>query len=94
MLRLNELAPGGVGHVAGLETEVAMRRRLLELGLVAGTRVRCLGRSPLGDPSAYEIRGAVIALRDRDSAGVLVGGEAWDLSALPLAMELWMALRP
>ena len=52
MLRLNELAPGGVGRVAGLETEGAMRRRLLELGLVAGTRVRCLGRSPLGDPSA------------------------------------------
>ena len=73
MLRLNELAPGGVGRVEG-----AMRRRLLELGLVAGTRVRCLGRSPLGDPSAYEIRGAVIALRDRDSAGVLVEGEAWD----------------
>ena len=78
MLRFNELAPGGVGRVAGLETEGAMRRRLLELGLVAGTRVRCLGRSPLGDPSAYEIRGAVIALRDRDSAGVLVEGEAWD----------------
>ena len=78
MLRLNELAPGGVGRVAGLETEGPMRRRLLELGLVAGTRVRCLGRSPLGDPSAYEIRGAVIALRDRDSAGVLVEGKAWD----------------
>ena len=58
--------------------KVIVRRRLLELGLVAGTRVRCLGRSPLGDPSAYEIRGAVIALRDRDSAGVLVEGEAWD----------------
>lgn len=77
MLRLNELAPGGAGRVTGLETEGAMRRRLLELGLVAGTRVRCLGRSPLGDPAAYEIRGAVIALRDRDSAGVLVEG-LWD----------------
>ena len=77
MLRLNELAPGGVCRVAGLETEGPMRRRLLELGLVAGTRVRCLRRSPLGDPAAYALRGTVIALRDRDSAGVLVE-RLWD----------------
>ena len=44
-MRLNELAPGGVGRVAGLETEGTMRRRLLELGLVPGTGVKCLGRS-------------------------------------------------
>lgn len=49
-----------------------MRRRLRELGLVEGTAVTCLGRSPLGDPAAYGILGAVIALRDRDAAGVLV----------------------
>ena len=34
--------------------------------------MECLGRSPGGDPAAYLIRGAVIALRDRDSRGVLV----------------------
>ncbi len=80
MLRLSEIAPGGVCRVAGLETRGAMRRRLLELGLVEGTKVECLGRSPLGDPSAYQIRGTVIALRRRDSAGVLVRPEEmpWD----------------
>lgn len=81
MLRLSEIGPGGVCRVTGLETKGAMRRRLLELGLVAGTRVECLGRSPLGDPAAYEIRGTVIALRRRDSAGVLIRPEEetpWD----------------
>lgn len=77
-MRLNELAPGGTGRVKGLQTEGAMRRRLLELGLVPGTRVRCLGRSPMGDPAAFEIRGAVIALRARDSAGVLLEDGLWE----------------
>ena len=76
-MRLNELAPGGVGRVAGLETEGTMRRRRLELGLVPGTGVKCLGRSPMGDPAAFEVRGAVIALRSRDSAGVLLEDGPW-----------------
>lgn len=80
MLRLNEIPPGSSCRVVGLETQGPMRRRLLELGLVAGTKVECLGRPPLGDPSAYRVRGAVIALRARDCAGVLVErrGEPWD----------------
>ena len=48
----------------------AMRRRLQDIGLISGTRVECVGVSPLGDPAAYLIRGAVIALRREDSDGV------------------------
>lgn len=44
--------------------------RLRELGLVSGTAVKCLYKSPLGDPQAYSIRGAVIALRREDSRAV------------------------
>ena len=35
----------------------------MDLGLVRGTRVTCVTRSPAGDPGAYLIRGALIALR-------------------------------
>ena len=49
-----------------------MRRRLLDIGLSDGTEVQCVGRSPMGDPSAYLIRGAVIAIRSNDSRGVKV----------------------
>lgn len=49
-----------------------MRRRLLDIGLCDGTKVTCVGRSPMGDPSAYLIRGAVIAIRSSDSRGVKV----------------------
>lgn len=48
------------------------RRRLLDLGLIIGTKVEALSRSPAGDPSAYFIRGAVIALRKEDAAKIMV----------------------
>ena len=75
---LHELAPGERARVHALRTTGSMRRRLLDLGLVERTEVRCVGRSPLGDPSAYEIRGAVIAIRAADGADVLVEAGEWD----------------
>jgi len=50
----------------------SIRRRLLDLGLVPGTGVDVLFRSPAGNPTAYRIRGAVIALRNEDAADILV----------------------
>jgi DtxR family Mn-dependent transcriptional regulator len=41
----------------------AERRRFLDLGIVPGTEIRAEIRSPSGDPTAYNIRGALIALR-------------------------------
>ena len=52
--RVVALAPG----LRGQE-----RRRLLDLGLLPGTEVTAELRSPSGDPTAYRIRGATIALR-------------------------------
>ena len=61
-----------------IEAEPAMRRRLLDIGLIPGTRVTCTAVSPAGDPAAYLIRGAVIALRGRDAGGVYLGDALWD----------------
>ena len=44
----------------------------LQPGLIEQTRVVCLGRSPMGDPSAYLIRGSVIALRRCDCRAIRV----------------------
>lgn len=49
-----------------------MRRRLQDIGLIEGTNVECLLKSPSGNPVAYLIRGAVIALRQEDSSSILV----------------------
>ena len=50
----------------------AMRSRLNDVGLIEGTDVLCLNRSPSGDPVAYLIRGAVIALRKEETSKITV----------------------
>ena len=77
-ITLDALQVGQRGQVAEVRTEPAMRRRLLDLGLVPGTAVSCTAVSPAGDPAAYLIRGAVIALRRRDARGVRLAGAPWD----------------
>ena len=64
---LSALCAGERGRVASLRTVGTIRRRLLDLGLIEGTDVECLYVSPLGDPAAYLIRGAVIALRQSEA---------------------------
>lgn len=49
-----------------------IRRRLFDLGFVKKSLVRCVGASPSGDPAAYLIRGAVIALRNDESRKIMV----------------------
>ena len=71
---LSALRVGQSAYVAEIQADEAMRRRLLDLGLIRGTRVTCTAKSPAGDPAAYLIRGAVIALRGRDARGVRLEG--------------------
>lgn len=68
--QLNDLKPGQTASVSSLSVEGTMRRRLQDMGLIEGTRVECIGISPLGDPAAYLIRGAVIALRKKDAGEI------------------------
>ncbi len=69
---LNTLKQGDIAMVTELTSEGSIRRRLQDIGLIEGTSVECLQKSPLGDPIAFLIRGAVIALRSEDSSHVLV----------------------
>ncbi len=72
---LCELHEGEEARVKELHIKGSMRRRLQDLGLVAGTRVVCLQYAASGDPAAYLIRGAVIALRKKDAALIEMGAE-------------------
>lgn len=72
LMPLTQLPVGGAARVRSLLSAGGMRRRLQDLGLIEGTLVRCLQKSPAGDPVAYDIRGAVIALRSEDASQVLV----------------------
>lgn len=70
--RLDQLKEGEWAKVIRLDSSGNIRRRLQDMGLVAGSMVKCLGRSPLGDPAAYDVCGAVLALRDDDASSIFV----------------------
>lgn len=69
---LNDIAPGETAIISHLNSTGGMRRRLLDIGLIEGTNVKCLGRSPAGDPTAFLIRGAVIALHSEDQKNIII----------------------
>lgn len=72
--RLHALHIGESGEVVRLGGGVqgAQRRRLLDLGVVPGTVIRAELSSVSGDPMAYRIRGAVIALRRSQADDILI----------------------
>lgn len=72
LITLNNLPLGKKGRVFKITDKGTTRRRLLDLGLVKNTLVKSLHVSPAGDPTAYEIRGAVIALREEESQYILI----------------------
>lgn len=71
-MSLHELPLGGWGTVDSIQAEGITRRRMLDLGLVPGTRVEAIRKSPSGDPRAFRIRGAVIAFREEEASKILI----------------------
>jgi ferrous iron transport protein A len=67
MKKLSELKVGEEAVIAEMMTE---NRRLKDMGLVVGTKTKCLLKSPLGDPAAYRVRGAVVAIRNDDACKI------------------------
>jgi DtxR family Mn-dependent transcriptional regulator len=63
---LSSLKTGEEGEVLGISRACrgAQRRRLMDLGIVPGTLISMAMASAGGDPKAYNIRGAMIALRE------------------------------
>lgn len=72
MCLLTDLAVGQKATVETIYTVGAMRRRLQDIGIIEGTRIECAFRSPSNDPVAYQIRGAVVAIRNEDGKNIVV----------------------
>lgn len=74
-MTLDKLGIGSSATVTGIRSEHAERRRMLDLGILPGAKVENVMPSPLGDPVAYRIRGALVALR-REQAALIEVSEA------------------
>ncbi|NLM73571.1 MAG: ferrous iron transport protein A [Clostridiaceae bacterium] len=69
---LSFLPLGRKGRVKELISDGIVRRRMLDLGLINDTEIEALQKSPSGDPVAYFVRGAVIALRSEEASKIIV----------------------
>lgn len=68
---LKDMAIGQKSSVVKLKVKGGMRRRLQDMGFVNGSLVKCVLKSPSGNPTAYLIKGAVIALRNEDAKNII-----------------------
>lgn len=71
-LSLNDMTAGAQCLIAAIELHGLLRRRILDLGMVPGTPVECVRRSPSGNPIAFAVRGSTIALRSEDARNIKV----------------------
>ena len=69
---LFDLLPGQKGRIQTIGHLDSMKRRLQDLGFIKGSVVECVGISSFGDPIAYLVKGAVIAIRNEDAKKVMI----------------------
>lgn len=72
LIPLTELPLGASATIGALNCANLNRRRLQDLGLTDGAAIAAAFESPFGDPVAYAIRGALIALRSEEACTVMV----------------------
>lgn len=70
---LAELPPYGVCRVERVEDR-DIKARLEGIGITEGAEIVNLFSAPSGDPIAYSVRGAAVALRRSDARAVIVRG--------------------
>lgn len=66
--RLAAIADGSTAIVRRLVLPRATARRLFEMGLLPGTRVRVVRRAPLGDPIELRLRNYSLSIRREEAA--------------------------
>ena len=70
---LSEIQPGQIVEIVAIAGRSSFRRRLMELGLVPGTRVELVRVAPLGDPVELLVRGASLSIRKAEAGVIEVG---------------------
>jgi ferrous iron transport protein A len=69
---LSDVSLGHVVSVTDVAGPRAFRRRLLEMGLVPGVKVRVVSVAPLGDPLQIEVRGGQWSIRRDEAAQISI----------------------
>ena len=69
---LSEMPIGTVGTVIENGLTGLTKRRLMDLGFIPGSKIEVLRKIPAGDPTAYYVRGTIIALRNNEASHISI----------------------
>ena len=69
---LNNLPLRKSAQIDSVECSENLKNRLYDLGILNGAVITPLYHSPFGDPTAYLIKNAVVALRQKDCKNIFV----------------------
>ncbi len=69
---LTALAIGASATVTEIKIPPAARARLMEMGLLVGTKVELVRFAPLGDPIEIKVRGYNLTLRKHEAEQIFV----------------------
>lgn len=72
---LADLPLGQHARILSIDCGRALSRRLMEMGLLPGTRVRVVRVAPLGDPIELRVRNYSLSLRREEAKRIEVGPE-------------------
>ena len=71
-ITLYDLNIGETALVIDINTDICLKQRLRDIGLIKNSEIKVLHCSPSGNPRAYLIKGSVIALRNCDAQKIKV----------------------
>ena len=68
MSTLSDLKQGETALIVKVRGRGAFRRRIMEMGFIAGKRVTVIRKAPLQDPVEYNIMGYNVSLRNTEAS--------------------------
>jgi ferrous iron transport protein A len=71
-MRLGDVAPGCEGTINKLECRRELKRRLMDMGVIAGTGFKVERVAPLGDPMELKLNGFNLSLRKEEAGNIWV----------------------
>jgi ferrous iron transport protein A len=71
-LMLKDLKPGEKGVISAFNSSGAVRKRLLDMGVIKGETIEMEKVAPLGDPIQVMIKGYHLTLRKNEAESVMV----------------------
>lgn len=71
-MTLNDLKPGQKATVKNIQSQGALRRHIIDMGITPGVIVMMRKRAPFGDPIEINVRGYELSIRKSEALQIIV----------------------